>query len=206
MQLVQRNNNFTRTSYWDNVSGVNSLPVEHNDEVARLPMLNQIIRLDETAVIRLSGRRTRGLSMLMRAATRLGDGEFWVVFGVVVSIVADSGLVQFARLTTAYAIEFAAYATIKRLTSRPRPCVVLPDVVRLVAPPDEFSFPSGHTAAAFVMFTVLGSAYAALAVPLAVLSVLIGVSRVYLGVHYPSDVAAGALLGCLSGCVALYLI
>jgi undecaprenyl-diphosphatase len=171
-----------------------------------LPMLDQIIRLDETAVIRLSGKRTRSMSALMTAATRVGDGELWVVLGIVVSVVTDSGLAHFARLVTAFAIEFAAYATLKKLTSRPRPFVALPAVVRLVAPPDEFSFPSGHTAAAFVMLTVLGSAYTLLAVPLAALSVLIGISRVYLGVHYPSDVAAGALLGCLSGCFALALI
>ena len=61
----------------------------------------------------------------------------------------------------------------------------------LIAPPDEFSFPSGHTAAAFVMVTVIGMHFVAGGVLLLPVAMTIGVSRVYPGVHYPSDVLAG---------------
>jgi undecaprenyl-diphosphatase len=74
-----------------------------------------------------------------------------------------------------------------------------------VHPADEFSFPSGHTAAAFVMVSILGSFYPVLLLPLVILASFIGISRVYLGVHYPSDVLAGAILGIVCGGVAKWM-
>ncbi|MEC8880451.1 MAG: phosphatase PAP2 family protein [Pseudomonadota bacterium] len=64
-----------------------------------------------------------------------------------------------------------------------------------IKPAGRFSFPSGHTAAAFVMATLLGIFYPVVATLALAFALLVGLSRVLLGVHYPSDIAAGALLG-----------
>jgi undecaprenyl-diphosphatase len=137
----------------------------------------------------------------MRTLTHLGDGPLWIGFGLLLVFLSNNGFVFFRRLAIAYGIELGLYRLMKGSVGRRRPFVELPLVTGLVIPPDEFSFPSGHTAASFVMTVVAGSAFPALFAPLLVLSLLIGLSRVYLGVHYPSDVLVGALLGILSGLV-----
>lgn len=137
----------------------------------------------------------------MKGATRLGDGQMWVLMSF--ALLFTEGELIVKQLALAFAMELTVFKLVKRLFSRARPFVCLSQVTMLVLPPDEFSFPSGHTAAAFVVATVVGLSLTGLLVLLTVVAMLIGVSRVYLGVHYPSDVAAGAMLGVLSGVVAI---
>ncbi|HDZ11068.1 MAG TPA: phosphatase PAP2 family protein, partial [Bacteroidetes bacterium] len=73
-------------------------------------------------------------------------------------------------------------------------------------PPDQYSFPSGHTAAAFLMAQLLGYQLPFLVLPLYILAGLIGYSRIYLRVHYPLDVFFGAVLGFVSANFALKLL
>jgi undecaprenyl-diphosphatase len=78
---------------------------------------------------------------------------------------------------------------------RPRPCDFLLDLTAHVTPSDKFSLPSGHTAAACLMASIVAHYYPPFAVLAYSWAALIGLSRVLLGVHYPSDVVAGMLLG-----------
>ena len=103
-------------------------------------------------------------------------------------------------------MELLVYKIVKASFSRPRPFVLIPDITMLIAPPDEFSFPSGHTAAAFVMVTVIGMHFVAGGVLLLPVAMTIGVSRVYPGVHYPSDVLAGTTLGIASGIAGCWIV
>jgi len=86
---------------------------------------------------------------------------------------------------------------VKRTIGRPRPSKKL-DCRALVAEPDQFSFPSGHSAAAMAVAVVYAMAFPPLAVVLIPLAILVGVSRVCLGVHYPGDVFIGQLIAVLS--------
>jgi len=92
---------------------------------------------------------------------------------------------------------------IKRTVGRPRPSRgVLTRA--LVAEPDRFSFPSGHAAAAMSVAFIYASAFPSLALPLVALAVGVGMSRVFLGVHYPGDVLIGQVIAVLTGVAVLH--
>jgi undecaprenyl-diphosphatase len=86
---------------------------------------------------------------------------------------------------------------VKRTIGRPRPSKKL-DCRALVAEPDQFSFPSGHSTAAMAVAVVYAMAFPPSAIVLIPLAILVGVSRVCLGVHYPGDVFIGQLIAVLS--------
>jgi undecaprenyl-diphosphatase len=93
---------------------------------------------------------------------------------------------------------------VKRAVVRDRPARAgLPAAA--IREPDRFSFPSGHAAAAMSVALGYGSVYPALALPLLVLALLVGFSRVRLGVHFPGDVVAGQLLAVATGGLVLVL-
>ena len=93
--------------------------------------------------------------------------------------------------------------TLKLLTDRPRPFVANPEQDPLVRTTLDVSFPSGHAAMSFAAATVLARSVPRPVAPLLfVLAALIAWSRVYVGVHYPTDVLAGALLGTAIGLTA----
>ena len=94
------------------------------------------------------------------------------------------------------------FLALKRRFRRPRPCDMAPTRSFDVSPPDPFSFPSGHSMNAFAIGTVLALSFPPLLPALAFLAASIAASRVVLGMHYVSDVGAGAALGVLIGACA----
>jgi undecaprenyl-diphosphatase len=136
------------------------------------------------------------LRALFRAVSRLGDGVLWyaLLAGFVV-VDGAAALPAVAHMAATAAIGVALYKWLKSRTLRPRPYQVRAAICRGADPLDQFSFPSGHTLHA-VSFSILMVAYypqlAWLVVPFAA---AVALSRLVLGLHYPSDVLAGAGLG-----------
>ena len=134
--------------------------------------------------------------LVFRAASRLGNGVFWYVLvaGLAVSG-GPLGLGTAIRMGATGLACTVLYKAIKLTFRRPRPYTVLPGLDADVLPLDRFSFPSGHTLHACAFTVVACEAHPGLAWVLVPFTVLVALSRVVLGLHYASDVAAGALLG-----------
>jgi undecaprenyl-diphosphatase len=139
-----------------------------------------------------------GLGAFMRLMSRLGDGPLWYAAGTTALIAGGAPGRRLALAgVLAGTLDALIYRACKRRFVRPRPFQALPDLPLLWAPPGDFSFPSGHALHAFASATLIAAHFPALAPPAFVLAGLIALSRVFLAVHYPSDVVAGAALGAL---------
>lgn len=130
------------------------------------------------------------------AVSRLGDGAFWYVLmaGMVV-VDGMQGLAASVHLAGTGAIALILYTLLKRWTRRPRPFASDLRIRAWIAPLDEFSFPSGHTLHAVAFSLVAVAHYPALVWLVAPFSACVAVSRVVLGLHYPSDVLAATAIG-----------
>ncbi len=147
-----------------------------------------------------------GVRRYFAGVSRLGDGVFWyVLMGALVVFDGRAGLAASAHLATTGLVALLLYRLLKRWTRRPRPFASDGRIRAWVAPLDEFSFPSGHTLHA-VAFTVVALAYyPGLAWLLLPFAASIGISRVVLGLHYPSDVLAATAIGGAIGWVSMRL-
>ncbi len=128
--------------------------------------------------------------------SRLGDGVFWYAL-MAALVLADGldGLRASAHMAATGVAALLLYKALKRFTRRPRPFAADGRIRAWVAPLDEFSFPSGHTLHA-VSFTVVALAYYPWLAPLLLpFATCVALSRVVLGLHYPSDVLAATAIG-----------
>ena len=148
----------------------------------------------------------RALELWFRAISRLGDGVFWYSLMLALPMVYGvSGWQASTHMLLAGVPALLIYKVTKKQTSRRRPCKVHPRILQKTAALDQFSFPSGHTLHA-VNFTLICSTYLPeLAGPLAGFTAMVALSRPVLGLHYPSDVLAGAAIGTLVASLAVQL-
>lgn len=141
------------------------------------------------------------LTPIMRIITLFGDyGVFWIATCVVLLCIPKTR--KRAGIPASCSLALNAVLTnlwLKRMVNRVRPFVRFPELTVLTTIPRDASFPSGHTAASFaVAATIYMAGYRKMGRFLYVFAALIGASRLYLGVHYPTDVIAGAIVGVLS--------
>jgi undecaprenyl-diphosphatase len=164
-----------------------------------------ITRWDLAGLAAIFGMHSqRLLTLALPKISRTADGFCYPLLALAL-LAADpaTGRAFLAAAVAAFAIELPVYTLVKRSVKRDRPCDRLAGVEGRITPGDRFSFPSGHTAAAFLMATLLGNTYPVLFPIAGAWALAVGVARIYLGVHYPTDVVAGMLLGALSALVGI---
>lgn len=147
------------------------------------------------------------MDVLMKLITFLGDeGWFWIVSGVVLSIIPKTRKIGFTVCLSMIFSLLVCNLTLKPIIARTRPYDLIEGIELIISAPTDFSFPSGHSSVSFAAAVAIfmhNKKYGSLAL---VLAGLIAFSRLYLYVHFPSDVIAGSLLGALCGVAGFYAI
>jgi undecaprenyl-diphosphatase len=162
--------------------------------------MNELLNIDRTVFYFINRDcQNAVLDLLMPYITRMGGGIFILGLALVLLLAKDrnvkiSGILLLAGQTLVYYVIYF----IKQTVGRPRPYVVLPDV-NLLVPTGGFSFPSHHSATAFMAAVVLASCFKKRWYVFYVAAALVALSRVYIGVHYPVDIIVGGCLGAILG-------
>jgi undecaprenyl-diphosphatase len=157
------------------------------------------LKWDSLVLTSITGRiREERVIRFIRRISQSADGQAYPAVLLLVALIQYDRWRILGTFFISFAIELAVYKTVKNLVKRPRPFHRRDGPINLIVPQDVFSFPSGHTAGAFVVALSVAYCFPWLSLPACLWAALVGFSRVYLGVHYPTDVLAGACLGILS--------
>lgn len=163
---------------------------------------------DHTLMRRLHRwRAPRWIRLWLLCATRGGDGWLWYAMALVLAVYGgdNRGRALFAA-SIASASGIVVFLALKRLTGRRRPCQIEPHCWATLLPPDQFSFPSGHTITSFSIAVPLIQYYPDLTIGLLFCAFSIAISRIVLGMHFLSDVLAGLVIGVGLGSGAYWLV
>ena len=172
-------------------------------------MLETLLNLDGGFLLFLQESvRNPILDNIMIFITSLGNGGMiWIAATIALLIpkkTRKAGIMSAAALLGSLIIN---NNIVKNIVQRPRPFVTFTDLQIIIPTPSEFSFPSGHTSSSFAAAAVFYRHLPKkLGLPAVILAGLIGFSRLYVGVHYPTDVIAGVLMGILLSYLAEYLV
>jgi undecaprenyl-diphosphatase len=164
-------------------------------------MVRRVLQLDEAALWGMRRWHGPALTRLMQGLTRLGDAESIALVVLVLLSAGGAATERGKLLAVATLLATLLTQALKRTCRRRRPSAGIVDFIALADDPDAFSFPSGHTAAA-VAVAIAMAGQGAFGPGCMALAAGVAVSRVYLGAHYPLDVAAGGVLGALGGVLA----
>ena len=144
---------------------------------------------------------------LLDTVSRVGDGWIWYAIIVCLPIAAGPiGTSASVRMIGVGIVDLIVYRIIKRWIARPRPYRTCPGIRACARSLDEFSFPSGHTLHSVAFSLILTVYYPMSALFVWPLTILIAVSRIVLGLHYPSDVIVGGLIGAATAAVSFNLL
>jgi undecaprenyl-diphosphatase len=130
------------------------------------------------------------------AATRAGDGWLWYLAGLAILLFGgDERFTAIASAGSAALVGVGIFTSVKKISGRKRPCEIEPHCWATLLPPDQFSFPSGHTITAFAVALGISAFYPVLSPLLIFCATSIAASRILLGMHFLSDVVVGAIIG-----------
>ena len=164
-------------------------------------MFRYISTRDHELMRRLNGwRPPRWVRVWMIAASRAGDGWLWWSTGILLLLFGGPDrFVALGATALSAALSIGLFKQVKRISGRKRPCSLGPHSWATLLPPDQFSFPSGHSMTAFSVIVPLSLFYPSLEPGLLFCALSVATSRILLGMHFLSDVVAGSCLGAMIG-------
>lgn len=171
-------------------------------------MIGAILNFDEAALLFIQETlRCTFLTPIMIFITRLGDtGFIWILLGLALLFPKKTRRGGFDMLICLLVAFIINDLMLKDWIARIRPYEVIEGLDILIAPETSFAFPSGHTNSSFACAMALTLAFGKKGAWSYVLAVLIALSRLYVGVHYPTDIIGGMIVGTLSACITYYLL
>ncbi len=159
-----------------------------------MSLIDSAIQFDYFSFDWCQQRRSRKLLVpISRSISHTADGYLYVVFGLLMLYLGYQTFFTIAFV--AFTTERAIYFFLKNRVRRNRPPDVIPGFKSIIQASDKFSFPSGHTSAAFLMSTLCTLYFPLAGIFLYPWACSVAWSRVMLGVHFPTDTVAGAVLG-----------
>ncbi|MEY2726943.1 MAG: hypothetical protein RLZZ458_2810 [Planctomycetota bacterium] len=175
--------------------------------ILRTSLVQFLVRWDQTITRQLN--RTIQLAAVhwfFNRISQLGNGRFWYVLMLSLAVLHGVyGVTAALHMGLTGLVTLMVYRAVKGAAQRPRPGAVHETIQLGCAALDEYSFPSGHTMHA-VAFTLVATAWFPALLPLLwVFTLLTGIGRVTLGLHYPTDVVLGAVFGALLGYSSLLI-
>ncbi|WP_333860041.1 phosphatase PAP2 family protein [Clostridium sp.] len=170
-------------------------------------MVALIYKFDENILSYIANNmHNHALDKIMIVFTSLGNkGLIWIVISMFLITIKKYRKIGIMVLVALIIGSISGEGLLKHLFKRTRPFYFVPDMKLLIAKPVSYSFPSGHTTASFAAVSILCRYFKNYTPVFLVVAILIAFSRIYLYVHYPTDVLAGIVLGLISAKITVYL-
>lgn len=171
-----------------------------------MSFFDAVTQWDYTILQAIQSIQNDFLDVVMKFLSYMGEmGAIWVIISLILICSKKTramGVMALCAMITGVLINEVA---IKNIVCRPRPFVTFPDIIVNVKPPESFGFPSGHSCSSLAAATVLMLRDKRFGIPALSIAALIVFSRMYNGVHYPTDVLCGSLLGILLGVLTVII-
>ncbi len=170
--------------------------------------MDAILNFDAAALLYIQENlRCAFLNPIMTFVTRLGDAGFiWILLGIILLFPKKTRRGGFDMIMCLAVTFVLTDVILKDLVGRIRPYEVIEGLNILVAPETSFSFPSGHTSSSFTCATALSLSFGKKGAWSFLPAALIALSRLYVGVHYPTDILGGIVVGVLAALGTYYLL
>lgn len=171
-------------------------------------MVNNLVKLDLKIIEYINMNiKCKTLDRIMKLITNMGNcGFVWIIISLFIIYNGNNKRLGVLSLLSLILTTIIGEIIIKNIVKRERPFKKLSNEYQLlIQKPKTYSFPSGHSGSSFAVSTVFLNLAGRSSIAVLMLALLIALSRVYLNVHYPTDVIAGILLGFLCGIIILLI-